>query len=64
MLTKIKSIASKFLKLSFYQKVKFVIKLGAYVVVFLDVMDYALEKFKGVKLDLPDDEFEKPITLE
>ena len=64
MFTKIKSIGTRFLKLSFYQKVKFVIKLGAYVVVFLDVMDYALEKFKEVKLDLPEDETPKVVTLE
>ena len=41
------------MSLSFYQKVKFIIKLGAYVVVFLDVMDYALEKFKSVNIELP-----------
>jgi hypothetical protein len=54
MFKKLTEIGRKFMKLSFYQKVKFVIKLGAYVVVFLDVMDYALEKFKAVKLDLPE----------
>jgi hypothetical protein len=50
---KLREIFTKFMSLSFYQKVKFIIKLGAYVVVFLDVMDYALEKFKSVNIELP-----------
>jgi hypothetical protein len=63
-MNKLKAILTKFLALSFYQKVKFIIKLGAYVVIFLDVMDYALEKFKAVNIDLPDVETKEVVTVE
>lgn len=54
MFSKIQDTFNKFMALSFYDKAKFLVKLGIYVTTFIDVMNYALDKFKDVKIEIPD----------
>jgi hypothetical protein len=47
-----------FKNLSFVDKCRFIIKLGIFVSVFLEVMEIAIDKFQAIDLDLKSKENE------